>query len=93
METYNTLPVLISIAADRAKPSNYSYMTTNVEAVADTEAKINIWSIGAFQQAGFNLSALCSVVHKFCAANLSPIRIIGACFPTISGKSLMCDPT
>ena len=59
----------------------------SVTAVADSGAQSNLWSMEGFLQAGFIMKELSPVSLSLNAANKSPIRIDGAFFARITGKS------
>ena len=60
---------------------------SKVQAVADSGAQSDIWSLDAFLSAGFKKTDLSPVSLTMKAANKSPIRIDGAFFAVLSGKA------
>ena len=61
--------------------------STKVTAVADSGAQSNLWSLDQFINAGFTTADLSPVSLSLNAANKSPIKIDGAFFGKLSGKS------
>ena len=57
------------------------------DAVADSGAQSDLWSLEKFLRAGYSKEDLYPVVMSLNAANKSPIKISGAFFATIAGRS------
>ena len=72
--------VQLHLSADGRTP-------VHVAAVADSGAQSDLWSLHEFLQAGFTKDDLSPVSLSLHAANKSPIKVSGALFATISGKS------
>ena len=58
-----------------------------VSALTGTGAQSNLWGWKDFQDAGFGKNALIPVSITICAANKTPVNILGAFKATISGIS------
>jgi len=62
-------------------------VSTSVTAVADSGAQSNLWSLNQFLDAGFTKADLSPVSLSLSAANKSPIKIEGAFFAKLTGRS------
>ena len=69
----------------RIKTANGSFAT--VQAIADTGAQSNLWSLEGFKRAGFNESELQNTSIRLTAANKDPIRVIGSFEAYFQGES------
>ena len=65
------------------RPSEF----VTLEAIADTGAQSNLWSLDQFLKSGFKMSDLSPASLSLNAANKSPIRIDGVFFANIRGTS------
>ena len=80
--------VQVTILVDRAQAhgQSISVRATNVTAIADTGAQVNVWSLDEFVKYGFPHDIL-TPVSNLVAANHSSISIVGAFFAIIEGLS------
>ena len=83
------LKVQVTISVDRAQVygESTSVGATNVTAIADTGAQVNVWSLDEFVKYGFSHDIL-TPASNLVAANHSSISIAGACFAIV--KELSC---
>ena len=59
----------------------------HIEVIADSGAQSCLWSKEEFLASGFSKRDLLPVRHTMKAANLAPIKIVGAIFLRLSGTS------
>ena len=84
--------VQVIILVDRAQThgKSTSVCATNVTAIADTSAQVNVWSLDQFVKYGFSHDFL-TPASNLMAANHSFISIVGAFFAIIEGLSCHGD--
>ena len=72
------------------KCRNYRYSSNpchfNIDGIADSGAKSDVWGLDEYRKAGYLQQELCTM-NYLNAANKSATRIDGAFFTTISGKT------
>ena len=80
--------VQVTISVDRAQAHGEfsSVRATNVTAIADTGAQVNVWSLDEFVKYGFPNDIL-TPASNLVAANHSSISIVGTFFAIIEGLS------
>ena len=78
--------VTVNVSVGPSKILSHTH-STPVNAVTDSGAQSNIWSLKAFDAAGFQRSALSDVSLNLKAANSSGIHINGVFFATIEGNT------
>jgi len=83
--------VTITVSMDHTKHSHKRStphgLKAKVDAIADSGAQSNLWSLKEYIKAGFARKDLLPVTRPLKAANSSRITIAGAFFATISGRA------
>ena len=85
--------VAITVSMDTSAQARYGVPKTlpntavEVEAIADTGAPSNLWSLADFLSCGFTRDSLLPVTLSLSAANRSPIVIEGAFFAKLTAQS------
>ena len=86
MREHPKVHVTISVDRAQAHGESTSVRATNVTAIADTGAQVNVWSLDEFVKYGFP-SDILTPASNLVAANHSSISIVGAFFAIIEGLS------
>ena len=86
MREHLKVQVTISVDRDQAHGESTSVRATNVTAIADTGAQVNVWSLDKFVKYGFSHDIL-TPVSNLVAANQFSISIAGTFFAIIEGLS------
>ena len=86
MREHPKVQVTISVDRAQAHGESTSVRATNVTAIADTGAQVNVWSLDEFVKYGFP-SDILTPASNLVAANHSSISIVGAFFAIIEGLS------
>ena len=71
----------------KLSPEHAPEMEADVDGLADSGAQSDVWGLDEYRKAGYLQEDLCTVSLTLNAANKSSIRIDGAFFTTISGKT------
>ena len=78
--------VMISVDRAQTRGESTSVRATNVTAIPDTGAQVNVWSLDKFVKYGFSRDILIPAFNLV-AANHSSISIVGTFFAIIEGLS------
>ena len=86
MREHSKVQVTISVDRAQAYAESTAVRATNVTAIAETGAQVNVWSLDEFVKYGFPNDIL-TPASNLVAANHSFISIVGAFFAIIEGLS------
>ena len=86
MREHPKVQVTISVDGAQAHGESTSVRATNVTAIADTGAQVNVWSLDEFAKYGFSHDIL-TPASNLVAANHSSISIVWSFFAIIEGLS------
>ena len=84
MREHPKFQITISVDHTQAHGGSTSVRATNVTAIADTGAQVNVWSLDEFVKYGFSRDIL-TPASNLVAANHSSISIVGMFFAIIEG--------